>query len=151
MDCLLLESDAIKPRPEKNAENPAVQLNSSNPSPELKIDDQDEDLDIMNADEDDGNAAGDGCGIGVKELFDINIPHQTDTDEEIADVDASDDEGAKGPNAAEALRAQVAREGQQNSSSSSSSSESSGSGSGSRSSSSNSDSESSDADSVDIV
>lgn len=107
----------------------------------------------MNSDEDNGNAAGGGGAIEVKELFDINIP--ADTDEEIANVDASDDEGAKGPNAAEALRAQVnaqaREEGQQNSSSSSSSSESSGSGSGSRSSSSNSDSESSDAESVDIV
>lgn len=109
----------------------------------------------MNADEDDGNAAADGGTIEVKELdFDINIPHQTDTDEEIADVDLTDDEADKGPNAAEALRAQVnaqAREGQTSSSSSSSGSESSGSGSGSGSgsrSSSSSDSESSDADSV---
>ncbi|XP_047968521.1 ELL-associated factor 2 [Salvia hispanica] len=143
-------SDA-KPRPEKAVQIHVAQPDSSNLSPELKIDDQDEeDLDIMNVDEDDGNAGADGGTIEVKELdFDI-IPHQTDTDEDIVDIDISDDGGDKEPNAAEALGAQVnaeAREGQTSSSSSSSGSDSSGSGSGSGSRSS-SDSESSDADSV---
>ncbi|XP_028757769.1 ELL-associated factor 1 [Neltuma alba] len=86
--------------------------------------------------------------------FDMNIPHQNDTDDEIADVDDSGDEVDKGPNAAEALRAQVNAEGrdeQSSSSTSSSGSGSSGSGSGSGSSSSSSDSEGSDEDSVTSV
>lgn len=82
--------------------------------------------------------------------FDMNVPH---TDDEFADVDDSGDEVDKGPNAAEALRAQVNAEGrdeQTSSSSSSSGSGSSESGSGSGSSSS-SDSEGSDEDSVNSI
>ncbi|XP_004503337.1 uncharacterized protein [Cicer arietinum] len=82
--------------------------------------------------------------------FDMNIPL---TDDEIPDVDDSGDEVDKGPNAAEALRAQVNAEGrheQTSTSSSSSGSGSSESGSGSGSSSS-SDSEGSDEDSVNSI
>ncbi|KAF3431686.1 hypothetical protein FNV43_RR26418 [Rhamnella rubrinervis] len=50
----------------------------------------------------DGNTAEDK-NVG----FDMNVPHHNDTDDEIADVDDSGDEVDKGPNAAEALRAQV--------------------------------------------
>ncbi|KAJ9153130.1 hypothetical protein P3X46_026607 [Hevea brasiliensis] len=85
--------------------------------------------------------------------FDINVPQQNDTDDEIADVDDSGDEVEKGRNAAEALRAQVNAEEQDeqtSSSTSSSGSGSSGSGSGSGSSSS-SDSEGSDEDSVNSI
>lgn len=85
--------------------------------------------------------------------FDINVPHN-ETDEEIADVDDSGDEVDKGPNAADALRAQVNAEGrdEQTSSSSSSGSGSSGSGSGSGSgSSSSSSSDGSDDDSVNSI
>ncbi|KAL6512917.1 hypothetical protein OROHE_019707 [Orobanche hederae] len=144
-----------KHRPDKTLEHHTTQPNSSNPSPDPKNDDLDEQLDIMNDDDEDNNdhAAGNGGTIEVKEVdFDINmLPQQTDTDDEIADVDVSDDEGDKGPNAAEALRAQVnAQEskGQSSSSGSSSGSDSSESGSGSGSGSSSSDSDSSDADSV---
>ena len=57
------------------------------------------------------------AGIGI----DINLPHQTDLDDEIADVDVSDDVERKvGRNAAEALRAQVNAEGKEQTSSSSS-------------------------------
>ncbi|CAI9766906.1 unnamed protein product [Fraxinus pennsylvanica] len=92
-------------------------------------------------------------------LNNINIPHQTDTDDEIADVDASDDEAENnGQNAVEALRAQVNAEGEDHTSSSrSSGSESrgigsgSGSESGSGSRSSSSDSESSDGNSVNSI
>ncbi|KAK8962746.1 hypothetical protein KSP40_PGU006197 [Platanthera guangdongensis] len=89
--------------------------------------------------------------------LDMNLPHPNndDTDDEIADVDACDDESNKGPNAAEALRAQVtaAEEGQlqarqqgdETSSSSGSGSASGSSGSGSASgTSSSSDSDDSD-------
>ncbi|KAL6507494.1 hypothetical protein OROGR_023689 [Orobanche gracilis] len=142
-----------KPRPDKTLEHHTTQPNSSNPSPDPENDDLDEQLDIMNDDDEDNNdhaAANEGT-IEVKEVdFDINmLPQQTDTDDEIADVDVSYDEGDKGPNAAEALRAQVnaqERKGQSSSSGSSSGSDSSESGSGSGSSS--SDSDSSDADSV---
>lgn len=91
--------------------------------------------------------------VDVDGEFDINVPKQNDTDDEIADVDVSGDEGEKGPNAAEALRAQVnaeEKDGRSSSSSSSSGSGSSGSGSGSGSSSS-SDSEGSDDDEVNSV
>ncbi|EXB65618.1 hypothetical protein L484_025884 [Morus notabilis] len=97
----------------------------------------------------DVNAAEDKANVG----FDINVPHQNDTDDEIADVDDSGDEVDKGPNAAEALRAQVnaeERDEQTSTSSSSSGSGSSGSGSGSGSGSS-SDSEGSDEDSVNSI
>lgn len=73
--------------------------------------------------------------------FDMNIPH---TDDEIADVDDSGDEVDKGPNAAEALRAQVNAEGRDEQTSTSSSSSGSGS-------SSSSDSEGSDEDSVNSI
>lgn len=88
--------------------------------------------------------------------LDMNLPHPNndDTDDEIADVDASDDESNKGPNAAEALRAQVtaaeeghphAREqGDETSSSSGSGSSGSGSASGTSSSSDSDDSDRAD-------
>ncbi|KAL7131751.1 hypothetical protein ABFS83_12G025300 [Erythranthe nasuta] len=153
-----IKSPEPKPRREKSIEYPAPQSTSPNPSPaDLNFDDLEEHLDIMSADEEDGGtttaaavAADLGSVAQVKEVeFDINnLPLQNDTDDEIAEIDASDDEAEKGPNAAEALRAQVnaqVKDGQTSSSSSSSGSESSGSGSGS---SSSSDSESSDGDSV---
>ncbi|KAK2986742.1 hypothetical protein RJ640_010967 [Escallonia rubra] len=129
--------------------------NTSISSPDLKMDDLEEQLDILN-DDDDATPAANGENVAEREFrtgIDINIPHPNDTDDEIADVDASDDEVDKGPNAAEALRAQVnaaEKDGQSSSSSSSSGSDSSGSGSasGSGSGSSSSDSDSSDGDSV---
>lgn len=148
-----------KPRKEKTVDYPASQVKAPNPSPDHKNEDDDleEQLDIMNADDDDDDAAAADCGtVDVKEYatgIDINIP--IDTDDEIADVDVSDEEADKGPNAAEALRAQVNAEemkSRTSSSGGSSGSESSGSGSasgsGSGSGSSSSDSESSDGDSV---
>lgn len=119
------------------------QPNPASISPEPKNYELEENLDVV-VDDDEGspikiNAVAREANTG----FDINVPTQNDTDDEIADVDLSDDEAGKGPNAAEALRAQVNAEGRQTSSSSgSSSSGSSGSGSGSGSSS--SDSEGSD-------
>lgn len=80
--------------------------------------------------------------------------NQNESDNEIADVDDSGDEVDKGPNAAEALRAQVNAEGrekQTSTSGSSSGSGSSSSGSGSGSSSSSSDNEGSDDDSVNSI
>lgn len=98
---------------------------------------------------------GDAAENKVDNGFDINIPQHNGTDDEIADVDVSDDDVDKGPNAAEALRAQVnAEETSEQTSSSSSSSGSgsrSGSGSSSGSSSSSSDSEGSDEDSVNSI
>ncbi|KAL3813300.1 hypothetical protein ACJIZ3_014568 [Penstemon smallii] len=170
-------SDA-KSRHEKTVEPPAARENSPNPSPDLMDifntdDDNNAAADGNNIDVkeyetgnidvkeyDSGNIdvkEYDTGSIDVKEYdtgIDINIPHQTDIDDEIADVDVSDDEGNKGPNAAEALRAQVNAEERKagtSSSSSSSGSDSSGSGSGSGSSSSSSDSESSDGDSVSVT
>ncbi|KAH7516392.1 uncharacterized protein LOC107429361 isoform X2 [Ziziphus jujuba] len=137
------------------AEYPSDPPNVPAASPEPKNDEVEEhqDIDIDEifgtASPEDGNAVEDNANAG----FDINVPHQNDTDDEIADVDDSGDEVDKGPNAAEALRAQVNAEerGEQTSTSSSSSgSGSSGSGSGSGSSSS-SDSEGSDEDSVNSI
>lgn len=144
-----------EPKDEKTVEHPLFPPNPSATSPDPKNSESEEHVDIINDDDD-------GCGTANKEYasekgsrigldIDINLPHQADTDDEIADVDISDDEADKGPNAAEALRAQVNAEGrkeQTSSSSSSSGSDSSGSESGSRSGSSSTDSESSDGDSV---
>ncbi|EEF29743.1 suppressor protein SRP40 [Ricinus communis] len=134
-----------------------------NPSaiiPDVKDSESEGDLDIVNDHDDDlnkrANVSVKGSRTGLD--IDINLPHQADTDDEIADVDISDDEVDKGPNAAEALRAQVNAEGRKEHASSSSTSSgsdssgsSSGSGSGSESGSgSRSDSESSDSDSISI-
>lgn len=162
-DSLSFDVDT-RPKNEKAADYPSSHANQSNASPDAKSDDLDEQLDILN-DDVEGDTAANGGGDIVKEIdtgIDINIPHQNDTDDEIADVDASDDDD-KGRNAAEELRAQVNAEerGEHTSSSSSSSgSESSGSSSSSSSSrsrsasdsgSSSSDSESSDAETVNSI
>ncbi|KQK04491.1 ell-associated factor Eaf isoform X2 [Brachypodium distachyon] len=116
---------------------------SSSPDPN----DPEENLDILGDDENGSPNSVSPQGTSVRG-FDINFPNQLDMDDEIADVDVND-EADEGLNAAEALRAQVDAEGQQEqgtSSSSGSSSSSSGSGSGSGSSS--SDSDGSDGDSA---
>ncbi|XP_062080482.1 uncharacterized protein LOC133785245 [Humulus lupulus] len=129
--------------------------NISAASPEPKNDEVEEHQDIDMEDifgtaspaAEDGNAAAeDKSNTG----FDMIVPRQNDTDDEIADVDDSGDEVDKGPNAAEALRAQVNAEERGEQTSSSSSSSGSGSSSGSASSSS-SDSEGSDEDSVNSI
>ncbi|KAJ0100541.1 hypothetical protein Patl1_21354 [Pistacia atlantica] len=130
----------------------------------LRILEAEEHVEIVD-DNDDGFETGNKGNVSEKEFctgldIDINLPHQVDVDEEIADVDVSDDDADKGPNAAEALRAQVnaeCRKKQTSSSSSSSETESSGtesgsgSGSGSGSVSTSTDSESSDGDSVNSI
>lgn len=162
------ESLGAKAKDEKDTDYPPSNPNPLTSSPDSKHFELEEHLDIV-------NDYDDGCGTAEKENtterefhtgIDINLPHPADMDDEIAEVDVSDDETDKGPNAAEALRAQVnaeAREEQTSSASSSSESESSGSesgsgsgsGSGSRSgsgsSSSSSDSESSDGDLVNSI
>ncbi|TVU33776.1 hypothetical protein EJB05_15596 [Eragrostis curvula] len=115
-------------------------------------DDQEENLDILGDDDDNGSPNNMAAGHAASTRgFDINLPNQHDLDDEIADVDVND-EADEGLNAAEALRAQVNAEGQQeeqdSSSSSGSSSSSSSSGSGSGSGSSSSDSDGSDGDSA---
>ncbi|XP_020267611.1 LOW QUALITY PROTEIN: ELL-associated factor 2-like [Asparagus officinalis] len=130
--------------------NPAPQ-NAHSLSPAPKLDDEAEENIDIDVDDDEEPQPKINTGEQPSSSYfgvDINIPTQhNDTDDEIADVDVSDGEAGKGPNAAEALRAQVnAEEGQQqkdddeesSSSSGSSGSGSSGSGSGSGSSSSDS-------------
>ena len=124
-------------------------LSTSSPDPKNESEEQ---VDVVNDDD------GGGCDISGKGNasekglprtvlnIDINLPHQAETDDEIADVDISDDDIDKGPNAAEALKALNA-EGMKGQNSSSSGSSGSGS-SGSESASSSSDSESSGGDSV---
>ncbi|KAL9424985.1 hypothetical protein AB3S75_032000 [Citrus x aurantiifolia] len=137
--------------------------NPSTSSPEPKNFEPEENVDIVD-DSDDSCEAARGSTYEKESRtgldIDINLPHQMDMDDEIA-VDVSDDYPDKGPNAAEALRAQVNAEGREESSSSSSSSDSestgtesgSGSGSGSESASvsTSTDSESSGADSVNSI
>nr|GMC93660.1 lisH domain-containing protein C1711.05-like [Ipomoea batatas] len=104
-----IKSSDTRPKNEKAADYPSSHANQSNASPEAKSDDLDEQLDILNDDVEGDTAANGGGDIIVKEIdtgIDINIPHHNDTDDEIADVDASDDDD-KGRNAAEELRAQV--------------------------------------------
>lgn len=152
-----------EPQSEKDVECSAVP-NPSISSPFAENIQADEYVEIVD-DNDDGCDMGNRGNASKQEFrtgldIDINLPHQIDMDEEIADVDVSDDDADKGPNAAEALRAQVNAECQKkqtSSSSSSSDSESSetesgsGSGTGSVSASTSTDSESSEADSVNSI
>lgn len=133
--------------PVRTADSLTGQRNPASISPEQKNYELEENLDVVVDDDEGSPNKTSAVAPEVSTGFDINIPTQNDSDDEIADVDLSDDEAGKGPNAAEALRAQVNAEGSQTSSSSGSSgSGSSGSGSGSGSSS--SDSEGSDDDSA---
>uniref|UniRef100_A0A0A9B164 Uncharacterized protein n=1 Tax=Arundo donax TaxID=35708 RepID=A0A0A9B164_ARUDO len=141
------------PGPRYNSKTTTYQPVTTNPfavSPDQ--DDQEENLDILGGDDDNGspNNMASGQGTSIRG-FDINLTNQNDIDDEIADVDVND-EADEGLNAAEALRAQVYAEGQQeeqdSSSSSGTSSSSSSSGSGSGSGSSSSDSDGSDGDSA---
>ncbi|XP_044504640.1 ELL-associated factor 2 isoform X2 [Mangifera indica] len=157
------KSTNLEPQSEKDVECSAVP-NPSISSPFAENIQADEYVEIVD-DNDDGCEMGNRGNASKQEFrtgldIDINLPHQIDMDEEIADVDVSDDDADKGPNAAEALRAQVNAECQKkqtSSSSSSSDSESSetesgsGSGTGSVSASTSSDSESSEADSVNSI
>ncbi|XP_043699109.1 ELL-associated factor 2 [Telopea speciosissima] len=141
--------------------NSSAPPNSLTISADHKNEEEEEHLEILFDDDDDDDDAGGTPNKGnaaeepqreVNTGLDINMPNQNDTDDEIADVDVSDDDADNGPNAAEALRAQVnaeERDGQTSSSSASSASGSSASGSGSGSSS--SDSEGSDDDSVNSI
>ncbi|KAM1846804.1 hypothetical protein ACFX14_011164 [Malus domestica] len=89
-----------------SSDRPNVSAASPGPKNE-EVDDEHQDIDIEDLfgsiSPDDGNAAEDEANAG----FDINMLHQNESDNEIADVDDSGDEVDKGPNAAEALRAQV--------------------------------------------
>ncbi|CAL9040007.1 uncharacterized protein LOC103995763 [Musa acuminata AAA Group] len=132
------EPESSAPRPmNKGSGLPSVPVNPF-PSPDPKS--SEENLDIL-GDDDGGTPSKAIVGQAEDAGFDINISNQNDTDDEIADVDVSD-EADEGLNAAEALRAQanaVEEQHQETSSSSGSGSGSSSSGSGSGSSSSDSD------------
>ncbi|CAL0300333.1 unnamed protein product [Lupinus luteus] len=130
-------------RPSDQPIEPPI-ISATSPSAENEVEEL-EDIDLIDilgsvTPEDDHNA-GDKDNVG----FDINVPH---TDDEIADVDDSGDEVDKGPNAAEALRAQVNAEGREEQTSTSSSSSGTGSSESSSGTGSSSDSEASDEDSV---
>ncbi|XP_020097375.1 ELL-associated factor 1 [Ananas comosus] len=156
------EPDSPGPKPSnKNSAYHSIISSLFSTSPDPKSPEQEENLDIL-GDDDPASPAktmttGQQTPQGAADLgFDINIPTQDDTDDEIADVDVNDDVD-EGLNAAEALRAQVnAEEGgkepqeedDDTSSSSASSSSSGSSGSGSGSGSSSSESDGSDADSA---
>lgn len=156
--------ECLEPENEKHEQHPSSLANPSAASQDLKDYESEEHIEID--DDLDYNYSGatkrenasnrefQTGGIDIN----INIPHPVDVDDEIADVDVSGDEANTGPNAAEALRAQVNAEGRgENASSSSSSSGSessesgsgSGSGSGSKSDSGNSSSSSSETSSTD--
>jgi len=143
------ENPGVKPSGKGTSDYPYDPPNFSVASPGPKSDENEEHQDIDIDDlfgsrtPEDEIAAEEKDNAGV----DINVSRQNDTDEEIADVDDSGDEAERGPNAAEALRAQVNAEERDEQTSSSSSS----SGSSSSSSSSSSDSDGSDEDSVDSI
>lgn len=159
-------SESLELEDEKSMEHLLFPPNLSTSSPDPK-NESEEQVDIVNDDDDGCETANKGKtsekGLPRTVLnIDINLPHQVETDDEIADVDISDDDIDKGPNAAEALKALNAvdkgpnaaealkalnaegMKGQNSSSSGSSRSDSSGSESGS----SSSDSESSGGNSV---
>ncbi|XP_010243794.1 PREDICTED: ELL-associated factor 2 [Nelumbo nucifera] len=139
------ESPGTRPTGRTVADYPTAAPNPPSESPDLE-----EHLDIVIDDEDDGRTSNKGNAAEqmINTVLGIN---QNDTDDEIADVDVSDDEAEKGPNAAEALRAQVNAEERDEQTSSSSGSSESSSESGSGSGSSSSDSEASDEDSVNSI
>ncbi|XP_071702724.1 uncharacterized protein [Rutidosis leptorrhynchoides] len=146
-----------KAKEEKAIDNPFVPSSSFYTSPDNKNDDDlDEQLDILNDDEDIdiGTTADNTEAVTGRQGFtgiDINIPHN-ETDDEIAEVDLSDDEGDTGGyNAAEALKAQLNAEESKKASSSSSGSSRSSSSSGGSSSSSSSSGESSEGGSVSSI
>ncbi|KAF8390040.1 hypothetical protein HHK36_024561 [Tetracentron sinense] len=97
-----------KPAGRGYADYPSAPPNPLTSSLDPQNCDSEEHLDIVIDDNDGGGTPKTGNAVqeDFNTEFDINIPHQNDTDDEIADVDASDDEADKGPNAAEALRAQ---------------------------------------------
>ncbi|XP_076943213.1 uncharacterized protein LOC143613379 [Bidens hawaiensis] len=144
-----------KAREEKVNDNPSIPSNSFYTSPDPKTDDDlDEQLDILNDDDeiDIGGADNIDSALPERQPFtgiDINIPHQNESDDEIAEVDVSDDDVDGVSNAAEALRAQLNAE--ERKEPPSSSGDTSSSDTGSSSSSSSSDSESSDGDSVNSI
>ncbi|GLJ09226.1 hypothetical protein SUGI_0104170 [Cryptomeria japonica] len=145
------EPENTSPAGKKNGKRTADEMSAPSPllaSPEEKSNDEEEHVDVDD-DEDvvqvNHEMLSDTHEANVN--IDDNVSNGSDSDDEIADVDLSDDEADKGPNAAEALRAQVdaeQNEKQQTSSSSGTSSGSSGSGTAS----SSSDSEGSDDDSA---
>ncbi|KAH9604760.1 hypothetical protein KSS87_004814 [Heliosperma pusillum] len=138
----------------RNDKSPPPSEHNATISPDFDLEAH---LDIMN-DDDDDDAFGPDKSAAAFTGIDINLPHQNDTDDEIADVDVNDDNGVMGGNAAAALRALVHKEekGEETSSSSASSgsessASSSRSGSGSSQSSSDSDGNSSDGDTVNSI
>ncbi|PKI56777.1 ell-associated factor Eaf-like [Punica granatum] len=144
-------------KPEKETAGSEVEPASTStalPEP-TNYESSEENLDIM-GDEDESHPLDkeeNQSRLEVHRGIDINLPHQDDGEEdEIADVDVSDDEVNAGCNAAEALRAQVAGEREDGSSGSTTTTSSSSGGGTSSSSSSESSSgsecQSSDEDSV---
>lgn len=147
------ESLGAKPKTEKAVDLQSSHQNLTTASPKFRPFDLEEPLDIVNDDDDIFQSANEG-DVAENEFhtgIDINIPHQNDSDDEIADVDVSDNELDKGRNAAEALRAQVNAEGKEEHSTSSADSSASESSGSESSASSSSDSESSDSDSVNSI
>ncbi|KAJ6795779.1 ELL-associated factor 2-like [Iris pallida] len=141
------ERDSPVPKPtNRSIDCNSAPQNTFSLSPDPKDAESDENIDILVDDDDDPVGGQVAPSIG----FDINLPSQIESDDEIANVDASDDEAGRGPSAAEALRAQVnAEEGQQQKDDDEESSSSSGSsGSSSASGSESSSSSSSDDDSA---
>ncbi|XP_068637835.1 ell1-associated factor 1-like [Aristolochia californica] len=133
------DSSAAKPTSRSTGYLSPACLNQSTVSPDPKNHELEENLDIIVDDDEQIPNHPTGIKQEANTGFDTN---QNETDDEIADVDVSDDEAEKGPNAAEALRAQVnaaERDAQTSSSSESSGSASTGSGSGSATSSSSND------------
>ena len=157
---LLSPDPGEKAKDEKDADCAPSQPNPLTSSPNSKHFELEEHIDIV-------NDYDDGCGTSGKEnsikrkfdsAIDVNLTHPVEIDDEIAEVDVTDDETDKGSNAAEALRSLVnaeARKEQTSSASSSSESESSESESGSESesecSSGSRDSESSAGDSLNSI
>ncbi|XP_072970742.1 uncharacterized protein [Typha angustifolia] len=140
------EPDGPDPKPTiKSASYQPVPSYTLPTSPDPKSSEPDENIDIL-GDDDGGtpNKMTSGGQTGAV-CFDMNIPNQNDTDDEIADVDGFDEAE---PISAETLRTQVnADQGQKQQETSSSSASSSSSSSGDGSGSSSSESDGSDGDS----
>ncbi|CAN1122864.1 Ell-associated factor Eaf [Linum perenne] len=102
------ERNVIPPNPDYEAEEKDM---------DTAFGGSEESIDILNVDEDDGceTTSNKRSGSGRVLDIDINVPHQAEMDDENAEVDINadveeDEEEGNGPNAAEALKAQVGAE-----------------------------------------
>ncbi|CAN0913764.1 hypothetical protein LINGRAHAP2_LOCUS28135 [Linum grandiflorum] len=107
------DRNTIPPNPAASSSPDAKNYQAEEKDMDTTAGGSEESVDILNVDEDDGceTTGNRNSGSGGRVLdIDINVPHQAEMEDENAEVDINDDdvvEEGNGPNAAEALKAQV--------------------------------------------